>query len=205
MLPAEDQHEAELQSPVSAVPSSPAAVNGLQNGHGSHQRVVRGSSPLFNAAADSPAGPAPAIALSAAFTSTVLPPSPSKPTAASGLLRPLLQPRTFLQKCATLALCVIGIYVCFISYGLLQERMSAAQRQPAACAACCSRLTACHCLRLLGVSYKQQYGPEQEKFNHASVHTTGAARSGGSSSTGPASRAHSRMPCRCCRAAGSSC
>jgi hypothetical protein len=125
MLASKAQMEAELLSPDSAAATAPAAVNGQQNGHGSHhQRVLRSASPLFAAAAATVTVPSAAIASSASFPSSSLPPSPSKAELAAGLMRPLLQPRTFLQKCATLALCVIGIYVCFISYGLLQERMS---------------------------------------------------------------------------------
>ena len=44
----------------------------------------------------------------------------------------LVKPRTFFQKCFTLSLCVVGIYVFFISYAVLQERMSAEAQHTAA-------------------------------------------------------------------------
>ena len=63
-----------------------------------------------------------------------------KPAAVLAIAAPLLRPRTFVQRAVTLAICTGGIYVCFLSYAVLQERI-----------------------------YKKRYGKEQEEFQHASA------------------------------------
>lgn len=65
-----------------------------------------------------------------------LPSRPSlSPHPRAPLLSRLQRPRTFAERAVTLALCTVGIYVCFISYAVLQERMSA--HSLAAAALCC--------------------------------------------------------------------
>ena len=98
---------------------------------------------LRSAASSPPLPPFPHRSPSLApLSHSSMSPPPSK--ASRSLLLPLplpqslVKPKTFFQKCATLSLCVIGIYVFFISYAVLQERI-----------------------------YKQTYGPRQQPFEHA--------------------------------------
>lgn len=122
--------------------------------------------------------------LAAADTATPLSKSSASATLSPRLPVPLLsrllRPRTFAQRALTLALCTVGIYVCFLSYAVLQERMSvnAAHQlsfqltEHAADCTCLVDLTAaggCVVLCCVAFSYKRRYGEQQEQFQHASA------------------------------------
>ena len=111
----------------SAKPSKPsldAASNGSTS-KGLHSRTGSPQPPLASPSTSPSASPStPPLHLTDAL-------STSSSAATNGAFPPLaplthalVKPRTFLQKCLTLSLCVVGVYVFFISYAVLQERMS---------------------------------------------------------------------------------
>ena len=119
-----------LHSSSHSVSPSPARVTpsgspGPSPRH-THYRLSIAKTPAASSQQHYPDLSFPPSASSSAASSPSLSPHPPAP-----LLSRLLRPRTFVQRAVTLAACIVGIYACFLTYAVLQERMSVtALRQP---------------------------------------------------------------------------